>query len=356
MFLGEKMNDEMIRTTAGLIAGEPSEIRFIREEMTRTPAGGIVRSDPVLLDPQTFFFSGIVPDSTLAVRDEGEIVRADHVLVGMPGANIRAKDYFAYLERGFEVIQVIEATQDFETRAWVKEVSPQTLPVVVEPDPEPTPEPFSYSFDTGPAPLDGVDGWEAGPEFVYENGSLLVAEDSVLAAAVHEVDPALNRFTLIGLFNVAEQGLPLTEDVPSLMTAAGVARYADVSHKIIFACMSYFDIDGNSGVERIGEEFNITTSTSFQVFVFSDSGTSSPIDITVDGLVIHDGDQMTMTLALNYETGEVSLTYQGHEETGTIDPEILASLTGTKAGMASFRMEAGRQWSVPINYFSAGSV
>lgn len=120
MFLGEEALEDMIQATADLIASEPITITLKYQSVTRTPAGGVKRGELLSRDPKVRFFSGIVPDAAYITRDEGEIVRGEFVLIGMPDDDMEQKDIFYVGARRFEIVEV-ESDRTFQCKAWVNE-------------------------------------------------------------------------------------------------------------------------------------------------------------------------------------------------------------------------------------------
>lgn len=118
MFLNEI--EELTQTTKDLIDSEPIEITLIRETWTRKPGGGQVLSDPEEQDPITCWLSGLIEDAHIVTRDQGEQIVCRHVLVAMPGADVKEKDYFIVDGRNFLVAEIHPA-REFQTKAWLYE-------------------------------------------------------------------------------------------------------------------------------------------------------------------------------------------------------------------------------------------
>lgn len=120
MFLGERALADLIRTTADLIASEPLTITLKFQEFTRTPSGGQQRGPVQSRDPKERFFSGVTQDASYITRDEGEMVRGEFVLIGMPDDDMEEKDFFFVGARRFEIVEV-ENDRTFQCKAWVNE-------------------------------------------------------------------------------------------------------------------------------------------------------------------------------------------------------------------------------------------
>lgn len=113
---------ELIETTKDLIEHNSWEITLIRSTWERTPSGGTRPVQPQALDPQTLYFGAVTGDSVMQLRAEGETVISRHVLVGLPGADIKEKDTFSIGTQKFKVVE-LAPDETYEKRAWVVEYS-----------------------------------------------------------------------------------------------------------------------------------------------------------------------------------------------------------------------------------------
>lgn len=114
---------ELVATTADLIEDNPTSIALLRVQWERTPAGGMRRVDPPALQvAKNRFFGSVIGDPVYVTRDEGEIVEARHVIVGMPGDDIQEKDTFKIGNRTFEII-AIHPERSWQVKGWVVERS-----------------------------------------------------------------------------------------------------------------------------------------------------------------------------------------------------------------------------------------
>lgn len=111
---------ELIATTKDLIESESTEIALIRNVPTRSPSGQLQKSVP---DPQPAkrrYFAGVVADPVIYTRDEGQMVRAEHVIIGEPGDDIREGDTFQIGNRKFKVTEIHPDTS-YQVKGWVVE-------------------------------------------------------------------------------------------------------------------------------------------------------------------------------------------------------------------------------------------
>ena len=114
--------EELQRTTADLISEDSVQVVITRSTFERVPGGGIRPVNPEPLDPQTFFFGSVTTDPRYVQLTEGEQVVSNHVLVGMPDADLKEKDTFQIGDRTFLVVE-IEPDTSFQVKGWVVERS-----------------------------------------------------------------------------------------------------------------------------------------------------------------------------------------------------------------------------------------
>ncbi len=113
---------ELRETTADLIADNPTTIALQRVVWQRTPSGGMSQTGNLSQPPKQRYFGAVRGDPTYVTREQGEVILARHVLVGLPGDDIQEKDTFSVGSRKFEVVE-IHPDATWQTKAWVTEKS-----------------------------------------------------------------------------------------------------------------------------------------------------------------------------------------------------------------------------------------
>jgi hypothetical protein len=111
---------ELTKTTEDLIEEDSIDIDLQRTEDVRTPSGGVKKGQPIDVPVQRLHFAAVMTDPRNAISEHGDRMVAGHVLVGMPDADIKEGDTFAFGTRKFRVNEV-HPDRSFETRAWVVE-------------------------------------------------------------------------------------------------------------------------------------------------------------------------------------------------------------------------------------------
>lgn len=114
------LTEALLDSTVALIDCDSIEIELVRKTWNRTLSGGITQIVPVTLDPQRVFFGATVPDPRVMQSDNGEMIVASHVIVGLPGLDIEEHDEFDVGSRHYKVIDT-HPDVSYEHRAWVIE-------------------------------------------------------------------------------------------------------------------------------------------------------------------------------------------------------------------------------------------
>jgi hypothetical protein len=109
--------EELLETTKDLIAHNKWAITFTRGGWERVPGGGQRAADPQEIDSQDVYFGAVMIDASYTVTWEGNQVKADYVIVGLPDLDVSEKDEFTVLGRDFAVAE-IHPDRQYETRAW----------------------------------------------------------------------------------------------------------------------------------------------------------------------------------------------------------------------------------------------
>lgn len=114
--------EELRQTTADLISEDSVSVALTRSTFERVPGGGVRPVNPQPLDPQTFFFGAVQTDPRYVQLTEGEQVISNHVLIGMPDADMKEKDTFTIGNRTFLIVE-IEPDTSYQIKGWVVEKS-----------------------------------------------------------------------------------------------------------------------------------------------------------------------------------------------------------------------------------------
>lgn len=112
--------EALIQSTADLIEESGLDIALSRSVLERTPAGGVRHVNPEPLPAARRYFGTVSSDPPRVIREEGEQLVLRHVLVGMPGDDIKEKDTFQIGTRKFEVVEV-DVNEGWQTKGWVTE-------------------------------------------------------------------------------------------------------------------------------------------------------------------------------------------------------------------------------------------
>lgn len=114
--------EELRKTTADLISESSVPIALSRSEYERVPGGGTRPLPPVAQDPVPRFFGAVTGDPRYVQLSEGEQVVSNHVIVGLPGDDIKEKDTFKIGTRTFLVVE-LEPDDSYQVKGWVVERS-----------------------------------------------------------------------------------------------------------------------------------------------------------------------------------------------------------------------------------------
>lgn len=112
------MVDDLIQSTADLIASEPSSIALSRVETTSDGAGGRRPGAPVDLEAVDRFFSYVAANPITHFDDGGSYKSEAGVLIGMPDDDIRNGDTFTHNGLNFRVTKVFDDRR-YQTKAEV---------------------------------------------------------------------------------------------------------------------------------------------------------------------------------------------------------------------------------------------
>lgn len=111
----------LIESTETLIEEDGMDISVQRVQWERTPAGGVRRvGDSTPQPPVRRFFGAASGTPPRVIRDEGEQLVVSHVLVGMPGDDIKEKDTFSVGARKFEVVEM-DPNTSWHSKGWCVE-------------------------------------------------------------------------------------------------------------------------------------------------------------------------------------------------------------------------------------------
>lgn len=110
------------KATRDLIEDRPFRVSLVRQEVERTPAGGVRKLPPVTLPERARYFGGISAP-VLVTTTQGERVEVRHVLIGSVGDDIKKDDEFRVGPSKFRVTHVDPTTLDYQTKAFVLEVT-----------------------------------------------------------------------------------------------------------------------------------------------------------------------------------------------------------------------------------------
>lgn len=96
------------RSTRRFIDEAKLDLVFERAEWVSTPAGGRVRGDVTILDPQEgrYVESGRLGDRNVRTLPDGKIVEVVATLVLMPDADVRIEDLVTINGKRYEVLTV----------------------------------------------------------------------------------------------------------------------------------------------------------------------------------------------------------------------------------------------------------
>lgn len=111
---------DLIESTKDLIAFRGQDIALTASVGTRTNAGGVSRRPGEPRNPVRRYFAAVAADARRLVTFEGERLEIRHVLIGMPGDDIRENDTFSIGNRKFQVVEV-DPNETFQKKGWVVE-------------------------------------------------------------------------------------------------------------------------------------------------------------------------------------------------------------------------------------------
>lgn len=109
--------EALIESTEALIAEDGLDIALSRSAWVETPAGGVRPGASGPLPSVRRFFGAVTMEPARVVREEGEQLVLRHILVGMPGDDIKAKDSFTIDDRKYEVYE-IDPNNTWQTKGW----------------------------------------------------------------------------------------------------------------------------------------------------------------------------------------------------------------------------------------------
>lgn len=121
--MSQVMTQALIDGTEDLIRESGQPISLIRPSAWETtPSGGQRRVDgaEATMDPVERFFSAVTSGPAEIWDERGQILRLNHVLIGMPEDDIQEGDTFLLNNRTFEV-RWIHPNVTYEVRAFCME-------------------------------------------------------------------------------------------------------------------------------------------------------------------------------------------------------------------------------------------
>lgn len=122
MITDPTMLEELISTTEDLIEHDHVSVALTRSEWERVPGGGTRPKNPTPQEAKDRFFGAVTTDPRYVTLSEGEQVISNHVLIGLPGDDIKEKDTFKIGSRTFLVVEV-EPDTSYQVKGWVIERS-----------------------------------------------------------------------------------------------------------------------------------------------------------------------------------------------------------------------------------------